>query len=180
MVYSLLVRHFSMESISKIRKRSPGTNPLIEPDYSVYTLVELFRARYWIDIKLARQSSLENEIQKRCEYIRERTNDKAWAAAGSTTPFRPYGLIRGVVLLCFSIGPFVSVRFLNMINLISDVNGDKVSLAGLWALLMLPVVVIVSMIGGRMDAERVINWFHLDGRKEDANKRSFGATINTL
>jgi hypothetical protein len=45
---------------------------------------------------------------------------------------------------------------------------------------MLPVVVIVSMIGGRMDAERVINWFHLDGRKEDANKRSFGATINTL
>ena len=48
------------------------------------------------------------------------------------------------------------------------------------AAFMLPVVVIVSMIGGRMDAERVINWFHLDGRKENANKRSFGATINTL
>ena len=166
-----------MESISK---QSPGTNSLIEPDYSVCTLVELFRARYWLDIKLARQSSLEDEIQKRCEYIRERTNDKAWAAAGSTTPFRPYGLIRGVIFLCFSIGPFVSVRFLNMINLISDVNGDKVSLSGLWAVLMLPVVVIVSMIGGRMDSERVINWFHLDGRKEDTNKRSLAATINTL
>jgi hypothetical protein len=180
MVYSLLVRPFSMQSISKIRKPSPGTNPLSEPDYSVYTFVELFRARYWIDIELARQSSLEDEIQKRCEHIRERINGKAWAAAGSTTPFRPYGLICGVVFLCFSIGPFVSVRFLNMINLIKDVNGDKVSLSGLWALLMLPVVVIVSMIGGRMDAERVINWFHLDGRKEDANKRSLGATINTL
>ena len=177
MVYSLLVQAFSMESISK---QSPGTNSLIEPDYSVYTLVELFRARYWIDIKLARQSSLEDEIQKRCEHIRERINRKAWAAAGSTPPFRPYGLICGVVFLCFSIGPFVSVSFLNMINLVKDVNGDKVSLSGLWAVLMLPVVVIVSMIGGRMDAERLINWFHLDGRKKDANKRSLGATINAL
>ena len=52
-----------------------------------------------------------------------------------------------------------------MINLIKDVNGDKVSLSGLWALLMLPVLVIVSMIGGRMDAEHVINWFNLDGGK---------------
>jgi hypothetical protein len=166
-----------MESISKIRKQTPGTNSLIEPDYSVYTLVELFRARYWIDIKLARQSSLEDEIQKRCEHIRERINRKASAAAGSTTPFRPYGLICGVVFLCISIGPFA---ILNMINFIKDVNGDKISFSGLWALLMLPVVVIVSMIGGRMDAERVINWFHLDGRKENANKRSLGATINAL
>jgi hypothetical protein len=154
-----------MKSISKIRKQSPGTNSLTEPDYSGYALVELFRARYWIDIKLARESSLEDEIQKRCEHIRERTNRKAWAAAGSTTSFRPYGLIRGVVFLSFSIGPFVSVRFLNMINFINDVNGDKVTLSGLWALLTLPVVVLVSMIGGRMDAERVINWFNLDGRK---------------
>jgi hypothetical protein len=169
-----------MESISKIRKPSPGINPLIEPDYSVYTLVELFRARYWVDIKLARESSLEDEIQKRCKHIQERTNDKAWATAGSTAPFRPYGVRRGMIFLSLSIGPFVSIRFLNMINLISDVNGDKVSLAGLWALLMLPVVVMVSMIGGRMDAERIINWFHLDGRKEDANKRSLGATINAL
>ena len=165
MVYSLLIRRFSMESISKIRKQSPGTNSLIEPDYSGFTLVELFRARYWVDIKLARESSLEDEIQKRCEHIRERTNRKAWAGAGSTTAFRPYGLILGVVFLCFSIGPFVSVRFLSMINLIKDVNGDKVSLSGLWALLMLPVLVIVSMIGGRMDAEHVINWFNLDGGK---------------
>ena len=169
-----------MESISKIRKPSPGINPLIEPDYSVYTLVELFRARYWVDIKLARESSLEDEIQKRCKHIQERTNDKAWATAGSTAPFRPYGVRRGMIFLSLSIGPFVSIRLLNMINLISDVNGDKVSLAGLWALLMLPVVVMVSMIGGRMDAERIINWFHLDGRKEDANKRSLGATINAL
>ena len=169
-----------MESISKIRTQLPGTNSLIEPDYSGFTLVELFKARYWVDIKLARESSLEDEIQKRCKHIQERTNDKAWAMAGSTAPFRPYGVRRGMIFLSLSIGPFVSIRFLNMINLISDVNGDKVSLAGLWALLMLPVVVMVSMIGGRMDAERIINWFHLDGRKEDANKRSLGATINAL
>jgi hypothetical protein len=169
-----------MESISKIRSQLPGTNSLIEPDYSGFTLVELFRARYWVDIKLARESSLEDEIQKRCKHIRERTNDKAWAAAGSTAPFRPYGVRRGMIFLFVSIGPFVSIKFLDMINFISDVNGDKVSLAGLWALLMLPVVVIVSMIGGRMDAERIINWFHLDGCKEDANKRSLGATINAL
>ena len=169
-----------MESISKIRTQLPGTNSLIEPDYSGFTLVELFKARYWVDIKLARESSLEDEIQKRCKHIQERTNDKAWATAGSTAPFKPYGVRRGMIFLFFSIGPFVSIKFLNMINFISDVNGDKVSLAGLWALLMLPVVVIVSMIGGRMDAERITNWFHLDGRKEDANKRSLGATINAL
>jgi len=34
-----------------------------------------------------------------------------------------------------------------------------------WALLTLPVEVIVFMIGGMMDAERVVKWFNLDGRQ---------------
>jgi hypothetical protein len=39
--------------------------------------------------------------------------------------------------------------FLTFTFFINDVNGDKVTLSGLWALLTLPVVVLVSMIGGR-------------------------------
>jgi hypothetical protein len=64
-----------------------------------------------------------------------------------------------------SVGPFVAVKFLDMINVINDVNGDKGSLSGVWALLTLPVEVIVFMIGGMMDAERVVKWFNLDGRQ---------------
>jgi len=64
-----------------------------------------------------------------------------------------------------SVGPFVAVKLLDTINVISDVNGDKASLSGVWALLTLPVEVIVFMIGGMMDVERVVKWFNLDGRQ---------------
>jgi len=52
-----------------------------------------------------------------------------------------------------------------MINVINDVHGDQGSLSGVWALLTLPVEVIVFMIGGMMDVERVVKWFNLDGRQ---------------
>jgi hypothetical protein len=147
----------------KMRNQSRGTDLVtIEADYSIYTLLQLFKARYWTD---TRGRSLEEEIQRRCTHIRERTNGKPSAAAGSSSRFRPYGLIFGVVFLFFSIGPFVAVKFLDMINVINDVNGDKGSLSGVWALLTLPVEVIVFMIGSMMDAERVVKWFNLDGRQ---------------
>jgi len=154
---------FSLGNTLKIRNPSHGTDLVtIEADYSIYTLLQLFKARYWID---TRGGSLEEEIQKRCTHIRERTNRKPSAATGSSSRFRPYGLIIGVVVLLFSIGPFVAVKFLDMINVINDVNGDKGSLSGVWALLTLPVEVIVFMIGGMIDAERVVKWFNLDGRQ---------------
>jgi cytochrome c biogenesis protein CcdA len=135
---------------------------LIEPDYSIYTLLQLFKARYWIE---TRGKSLEDEIQKRCRQIRERTNGRPFAADGSRSRFRPYGLIFGVVALLCSLGPFIAVSFLDAINAISDVSGDNAMLTGVWALITLPLLVVVAMIGGRMDAERVIKWFDLDGRK---------------
>lgn len=136
---------------------------MIETDYSVYTLPQLFKARYWID---TRGKSLEEEIQKRCAHIRERTNRKQHAAAGSSTRFKPYGLIFGVTFLLFSVGPFVAIKFLDTINAINDVNGDIENLSGLWALLTLPVMVIVFMIGAMMDAEHVVKWFNLAGRQD--------------
>ena len=131
-----------------------------EADYSVYTLPQLFKARFWID---TRGKSLEDEIQKRCTHIRERTNGSRFAGAG-TSRFRPYGFILGVASLLFSVGPFVAVKFLDTIKVINDVNGDKGDLSGVWALLMLPVMVIIVTIGGMMDAERIVKWFNLDGR----------------
>ena len=148
-----------MENPLEIRDSSRGANSLaLEADYSIYTLLQLFKARYWIDTG---GRSLEEEIQKRCTHIRERTNSKPSPAAGSTSRFRPYGFIFGVVFLLFSVGPFVAVKFLDMINVINDVNGDKGGLSGVWALLTLPVEVIVFMIGGMMDAERVVKWLNL-------------------
>ena len=147
----------------EVRNQLRGTDLMtIEADYSIYPLLHLFKARYWID---TRGRSLEEEIQKRCTQIRERTKREPSAAAGSSSRFRPYGLIFGVVFLLLSVGPFVTIKFLDMINVINDVNGDKGSLSGLWALLTLPVEVIVFMIGGMMDAERVVKWFNLDGRQ---------------
>jgi hypothetical protein len=134
---------------------------MIATHYSMYTLTQLFKARYWIDF---RGGALEEEIQKRCAHIRERINGRPFAAAGSSRRFKPYGLILGVVLLLVSVGPFVAVMFLDMIHLIRDVSGDKVSLSGVWALLTLPVLVVVFMIGGMMDAERIVKWFDLYGR----------------
>ena len=153
----------SLEDTLKIRNPSRGANLMtVEADYSIYTLLQLFKARYWID---TRGRSLEEEIQKRCTHIRERTNSKPSPAAGATRRFRPYGFIFGVVFLLFSVGPFVAVKFLDMIKVINDVNGDIGGLSGVWALLTLPVEVIVFMIGGMMDAERVVKWFNLDGRQ---------------
>ena len=157
-----------MKNRLKIRKPFQGANLLaIEADYSLYTLSELFKARYWIDPQSDpnRGKSLEEEIQKRCPHIRERTNGEPSAASGSSSRFRPYGLIFGVFVLIFSVGPFVAVKFLEAISVISDVSGDKGSLSGVWALLTLPVTVIVFMIGGMMDAERVVKWFNLAGRQ---------------
>jgi hypothetical protein len=157
-----------MENKLAIRESSRGPNSLvIEVDYSLYTLLELFKARYWVDPHSDpnRGMSLEAEIQKRCTHIRERTNGKSSAAAAASRRFRPYGLILGVAFLFFSIGPFVAVRFLEAITVIDDVGGDKGSLTGLWALLTLPVTVIVFLIGGMVDAERVVKWFNLAGRQ---------------
>jgi hypothetical protein len=157
-----------MKKPLEIRKPSRGANSLaIEVDYSLYTLLQLFKARYWVDSHSdpKRGRSLEAEIQKRCTHIRERTNGKSSTAAGSSS-FRPYGLIFGVAFLFFSIGPFVAVKFLDAITVLDDVGGDKGSLSGLWALLTLPVTVIVFMIGGMMDAERVVKWFNLAGRQK--------------
>jgi hypothetical protein len=130
-------------------------------DYSVYPLRQLFKARYWID---TRGNSLEEEIQKRCAHIRERIISKSFATAESNSQFRPYGLISGVVFLLFSVGPFAAVKFLDMIKIINDVSGDKADLAGVWALLTLPAIVIVITIGGLRDAARIVKWFDLDGR----------------
>jgi len=131
----------------------------------MYALRQLFRARYWVDGKSdsSRGRHLEKEIQKRCAYIRERINPKPSAAAESGTRFRPYGFIFGVVFLACSIGPFVAVKFLDLINLIGDVNGDQLTLSGVWALFTLPFAVVACMIGGIMDAGRVVKWFDLAG-----------------
>jgi hypothetical protein len=144
----------------KIANQSRGT---IQADYSIYSLIQLFEARYWIDNsgEPNRASSLEEEIGKRCAHIRERINGKPYAAAGSKSRFRPHGLIFGIVFLCVSIGPFVTVECLDMVNVIGGVNGDKGSLAGVWALLTLPVAVIVFLIGGMTDSERIVRWFNL-------------------
>jgi hypothetical protein len=67
----------------------------------------------------------------------------------------------GVFFLAVSSGPFVGVEFLDTINVVTDVNGDNAFLSGVWALLTLPFAVMVFMIGGIMDAERVVKWFNL-------------------
>jgi hypothetical protein len=100
----------------------------------------------------------------RCAHIRERINGRRSVAAGSGDRFKPYGLRFGVTFLLFSVGPFVAVLFLDVINVVNDVNGDNGSLSGVWALLTLPVMVIVSLIGSMMDAERIVKWFALAGR----------------
>ena len=130
-------------------------------DYSTSTLPQLFKARYWID---TRGRSLEEEIQKRCARIGERTSGKPFAASGPSSRFRPNGLMFGGACLLFSVGPFAAVKFLDMINVINDVTGDNAGLSGVWALLTLPVLVIVFLIGGLSDAERIVKWFNLDGR----------------
>jgi hypothetical protein len=67
----------------------------------------------------------------------------------------------GVFFLVISSGPFVAVEFLDTMNFITDVNGDNALLSGVWAMLTLPFSVMVALIGGIMDAERVVKWFDL-------------------
>jgi hypothetical protein len=130
-------------------------------DFSIYTLPQLFKARYWTD---TRSRSLEEEIQKRCTHIRERTNGELCAARGSSARFRPYGLICGAGFLLVFVGPFVAVKLLDAMKVIDAVDGDKGSLSGVWALFTLPVLVIAFVIGTMTDAERIVRWFNLDGR----------------
>jgi hypothetical protein len=60
-----------------------------------------------------------------------------------------------------SSGPFLAVEFLDSMNIIADVNGDNALLSGAWAVLTLPFAVLIFLIGGIMDAERVVKWFKL-------------------
>src|SRR5215831_10558362 len=60
-----------------------------------------------------------------------------------------------------SSAPFLTVHFLDTMNLVTDVNGDNALLSGAWAVLTLPFAVMIYMIGGIMDAERVVKWFKL-------------------
>jgi hypothetical protein len=144
----------------------------MEADFSMCTLRQLFKARYWVDAKSdsARGRYLEKEIRTRCAFIRERINGTPSAAAESGSRFRPYGFIFGVVFLCCSIGPFAAVKFLDLITVIHDVHGDQLTLSGVWALLTLPFAVLTFMIGGIMDAGRIVKWFDLAGRQEAQTK----------
>jgi hypothetical protein len=162
-----------MENTLEMGNQSRGTNSMrMEADFSMCTLRQLFKARYWVDAKSdsARGRYLEKEIRKRCAFIRERINGTPSAAAESGTRFRPYGLIFGVVILCCSIGPFAAVKFLDLITVIHDVHGDQLTLSGVWALLTLPFAVLTFMIGGIMDAGRIVKWFDLAGRQEAQTK----------
>jgi hypothetical protein len=147
---------------------------IIEPDYSGFTLIELFRARYWID-KLPRESSLEDEIQRRCEHIQQQVTGKT--STSRTKTFKPYGLRAALIFFCLTIGPFLIFTVLNAISLVKA-GDDTVTLSGVWALLTLPALMLISMIGGRIDAERIIKCFHLSGCKSDTNKNNFYEVMN--
>jgi hypothetical protein len=144
----------------KIATQSVEENSIAaEADYSLYTLQQLLKARHWFDAdrhpNLVRW--IEEEIQRRCAP----TKHERSSAAGSVSRYRPYGLMFGVFFLAVSSAPFVAVEFLDTMNLVTDVNGDNAFLSGVWALLTLPFAVMVYMIGGIMDAERVVKWFNL-------------------
>jgi|SoiMethySBSTD1v2_1073268.scaffolds.fasta_scaffold360847_1 hypothetical protein len=166
-----------MDIPSRRCKELSGTDlPVIEPDYSDLTLIELFTARYWMD-KFPRERSLENEIHKRCEHIQQQVTGNIRATG--TRSFKPYGLRVAVIFFCLTIGPFLTFTYLNAISLIKG-GDDTVILSGVWAILTLPALVLISMIGGRIDAERVIKSFHLSGAKSGANKNYFYEVINAL
>jgi hypothetical protein len=153
-----------MEITWNISQQPEPTNVVRgEADYSAYSLQELFKSRYWFDADRERQGEnrLEAEIRKRCAHIQERTSQRKPADDGSAHHYRPYGLIFGVVFIVLSGGPFVTVKFLEALGLITDVAGDYALLTGLWAVLTLPFAAMIYLIGGIMDAERVVKWFNL-------------------
>jgi hypothetical protein len=151
---------WSMGIALKIADQSGETDPMIaEADYSIYTLRQLLKARHWFDANRGRW--LEEEIQKRCAYFQEPTKRKGSVATGTGSRYRPYGLMLGLFFLVVSSGPFLAVEFLDAMNFVTDVNGDNALLSGVWALLTLPFAVMVVLIGGIIDAERVVKWLNL-------------------
>jgi hypothetical protein len=154
----------SMGIALKIANQSAEAHPLTaEADYSIYTFQRLLKERYWFDADHYPNGErwLEEEIQKRCARFQTPTRRKGTAATGSSSRYRPYGLMLGVFFLVVSSGPFLGVEFLDSMNFVTDVNGDHALLSGVWALLTLPFAVMVFMIGGIMDAERIVKWLNL-------------------
>jgi hypothetical protein len=155
---------WSMGIALKIADQPSETAAIVaRADYSSYTLRQLLKARYLVDAARFpdRGESIEREIQNRCAHFQEPTRRKGFAATGTSKRYRPYGFILGVFFLVVSSGPFLAVEFLDAINLVADVNGDHALLSGVWALLTLPFAVMVVLIGGIMDAERVVKWLNL-------------------
>jgi hypothetical protein len=134
-----------------------------QADYSIYSLQELFKLRYWFDAdrQADGQSRLEAEIRKRCAHIQEQTRQREFAAGARAAGYTPYGLMFGVIFIVLSSGPFVAVKFLEAMSIMTDVAGDYALLTGLWAVLTLPVAAMIYLIGGMVDAERVVRWFDL-------------------
>lgn len=158
--YVLCSLPVNMGIVLKIANQSGQPNPMTAKiDGSVYTLPQLLKARRWFDAD--RGAWLEDEIQKRCARFQEPAKRKGLVATGAARRYRPYGLMVGIFFLVVSSGPFLAVHFLDTMNLVTDVNGDNALLSGAWAVLTLPFAVIIYMIGGIMDAERVVKWFEL-------------------
>jgi hypothetical protein len=134
-----------------------------QADYSIYTLQELFKLRYWFDAdrQADGENRLEAEIRKRCAHIQEQTRQRESAADARAAGYTPYGLMFGVIFIVLSSGPFVAVKFLEAMSIMTDVAGDYALLTGLWAVLTLPFAAMIYLIGGIMDAERVVRWFDL-------------------
>lgn len=149
---------WNISQYSKQTKVAPG-----ETDYSAYSLQELFKLRYWFDAdrEPRGESQLEAEIRKRCAHIQERASQTHSAINGSAHHYRPYGLIFGVVFIVLSSGPFLAVRFFEAVGIVTDIAGDYALLTGLWAVLTLPFASMIYLIGGMIDAERVVKWFDL-------------------
>ncbi|MEX0805645.1 MAG: hypothetical protein WD688_20360 [Candidatus Binatia bacterium] len=141
-----------------------GQTPAIraEADFSIYPLRQLLRARHWFDADRDHRGRwIEDEIQKRCARLQDTIRGKESGANARGHRFKPYGLMFGVVFLVLSSGPFVAVKCLDAMNIVIDAGGDNAFLTGLWAVLTLPFAVMIYMIGGMIDAERVVKWFHL-------------------
>ena len=127
-----------------------------EPDYSTYTLQQLLAARQWSDAD-GPKSWLEDEIRKRCARFQDAAKYLGTTSSGSVTQYRPWGSIFGSAALGVSIGPMLVSQLLDTIGFIGE---DHVLLWDVWALLTLPIAVIVFLIGGIKDVERVGKWFH--------------------
>jgi hypothetical protein len=132
-------------------------NPMTrEPNYSIYALRQLLQARHWIEVEpsLHGARGLEEEIHRRCAYSQEPTR----STRNREARYRPYGLLLGVAILALSIGPVLVFALLDIMDLM---NPDDALLWSLWALLTLPFAVIAFLLGGIMDAERIVKRFGL-------------------